>query len=299
MDTVFLKRFLRELEISDADASVIFETLEKIQKNQKAYEIFSAVINPYIENAELDYKSLKDITLPALYEIIDAHEYEINLAVLFSLAPYSEHFYLEKGFSRKIWINSLLDLKWKMMDCIDINGFVGIRSASLPWFERWFFGTRYAFHRLQFEINPSKRSYKSEKFDIKVGDPLISVHIPSTRNGIKFDKENRDISYRQAKEYYSKLLGIENPVFSCASWLLAPIHKEILPESSNIRSFGEEFEIDIANPNSWHLTMLFGTEKLPETKDLPEKTSIQRAYKKFMLEGGAPQSALGYRYFEE
>ena len=102
-----------------------------------------------------------------------------------------------------------------------------------------------------------------------------------------------------AKEYYSKILGVENPVFSCNSWLLAPFHSEILPESSNIRQFKEEFEIVSSGPCSWHLPMLFGTETIPETKDLPENSSIQKAYKKYMLAGGAPEGALGYRYYEE
>lgn len=298
-DKTVLKNFLEELKIEKSHSDVIFNTLDSIEANDKARELFLSFYSPYKEKGELDYQALIKEALPKLWELPKMHKYEINLAVLFSLAPFAEPFYLQKGFSHKIFIDSILDLKWKLLDCIDINGFAGIRSSSLPWFERWFFGSRYAFHRLQFEINKATSSYKSERFDIKEGDPVISIHIPSARNGIKFNKENRDISYRQAKAYYSRLLGKENPVFSCNSWLLAPYHSDILPESSNIRQFKEEFEIASTGVSSWHLPLIFNTEVLPELKDLPESSSMQRAYKKFMLEGGVPGSALGYRYFED
>ena len=300
MDIKALKNFLSELVIEENYQTAIFDTLKKIKENDEASALFFSFYTPYKEKGELDYNALYKETLPKMWELLpDIHKYTVNLAVLFALAPYSEHFYIENGVSHEVWINSILDLKWKLLDCIDINGFAGIRSSSLAWFDRWFFGVRFAFHRLQFEINPATSDYKSESFDIKSGDKLISVHIPSARNGIKFDKKNRDISYKQAKEYYSKLLGVENPVFSCNSWLLAPYHSEILPETSNIRQFKEEFEIVATGTCTWHLPLIFGTESLPETKDLPENSSMQKAYKKLMLAGKSPEGALGYRYYNE
>ena len=300
MDTVFLKSFLSELKIEEAHQDKIFEVLEKIQENDEASELFSSFFVPYKEKGELDYDAFYKESLPKLWALLpEIHKYEINLATLFSLAPYSEKFYIEKGFGHDIWINSILDLKWKLLDCIDINGFAGIRSSSLAWFVGWFFGERYAFHRLQFEINPAPSDFKSESFDVKRGDKIISIHIPSARNGIKFDKENRDISYKAAKEYYSKLLGVENPVFSCNSWLLSPLHSEIFPETSNIRQFKEEFEIASSGPCTWHLPMIFNTENLSDKENLPESTSMQKIYKKILLDGNSPQGALGYRYYNE
>ncbi len=300
MDIKTLKAFLSELTINEEHQSVIFDTIEKIKGNDAARELFFSFYTPYKEKGELDYDVFHKESLPKLWELLpDIHKYTINLASLFALAPYSERFYYDTGVSREVWINSLLDLKWKLLDCVDINGFAGIRSSSLPWFSRWYFGERFAFHRLQFEINPSTIDYQSENFDIKKGDKLISVHIPSARNGIKFDKENRDISYGQAKEYYSKLLGVENPVFSCNSWLLSPLHSEALPESSNIRQFKEEFEIAAVGPSTWQLPMIFNTESLPEAKDLPENTSMQKLYKRIMLEGKTPEGALGFRHYNE
>ena len=300
MDIKTLKAFLSELAIAEEHQSVIFETLEKIEANDEARALFYSFYTPYKERGELDYDAFHKEALPKMWELLpEIHKYAINLAMLFALAPYSEKFYEKPGISRDIWINSLLDLKWKLLDCLEINGFAGIRSSSLPWFSRWFFGERFAFHRLQFEINPAPKDYKNPPFNVSAGDSLISIHIPSSRNGIKFDKENRDISYKMAKEYYSKLLGVENPVFSCNSWLLAPFHSEILPESSNIRQFKEEFELVTSGPCTWQLPLIFNTENLPETKDLPENTSMQRTYKKLMLEGKTPEGALGYLIFNE
>lgn len=297
MDVFVLRCFLSELKIEEEHQLIIFDTLKKIEKHDEAKKLFFSFYTPYKEKGELDYDVFYKESLPKLWELLpDIHKYTINLAVLFALAPYSERFYYDTGVSREIWINSLLDLKWKLLDCIDINGFAGIRSSSLAWFDRWFFGTRFAFHRLQFEINPSPVDFKSENFDIKKGDRMISIHIPSARNGIKFDKENRDISYSMAREYYSKELGTEKPIFSCNSWLLAPYHSELLPESSNIRQFKEEFEIASSGASTWQLPMIFGTEDLSDVEKLPEETTMQKICKKRMLEGKSPEGALGFRY---
>ena len=291
-----LKNFLSELAISDEHQDVIFDTLKKIEENEEACKLFFSFYTPYKEKGELDYDALYKEALPKMWELLpDIHKYTVNLAVLFALAPYSEHFYIENGVSHEVWINSVLDFKWKLLDCIDINGFAGLRSSSLAWFDRWFFGTRFAFHRLQFEINPSPTDFKSENFDIKKGDELISIHIPSARNGIKFDKENRDISYDLAREYYKEHFN-GKPVFSCNSWLLAPYHSTLLPEESNIRQFKEEFEIASSGASTWQLPMIFGTEDLSDVKALPENTTMQKICKKLMLDGKSPEGALGFRY---
>ena len=159
IDIEVLRFFLTELEIDTEHMSLLFEVLEKIEAEEESRKIFSSFYTPYKEKGILDYQSLIKECLPKLWDILgDIHNYKINYAILFALAPHSEHFYLEKGHSHNIWIDSILDLKWKMLDCVDITGFAGIRSSSLPWFDRWFSGERFAFHRLQFEINPSGRS---------------------------------------------------------------------------------------------------------------------------------------------
>ncbi|MBQ7333839.1 MAG: hypothetical protein IJW38_05800, partial [Clostridia bacterium] len=58
-------------------------------------------------------------------------------------------------------------------------------------------------------------------------------------------------------------------------------------------------EIVATGTCTWHLPLIFGTESLPETKDLPENSSMQKAYKKLMLAGKSPEGALGYRYYNE
>ena len=147
-----LKIFLEELTIDTDSQDAIFKTLEKIEENCEASELFYSFFTAYAEKGVLDYDALYKEALPKLWELLDGvHKYTVNLATLFALAPYSEHFYIENGVSREVWINSLLDLKWKLLDCIDINGFAGLRSSSLAWFDRWFFGTRFAFHRLHRE----------------------------------------------------------------------------------------------------------------------------------------------------
>lgn len=294
-----LKSFFEAFELSADISEGILATLAVIENSEAASCVFEGIYEKYKNEHELDYKELIKATLPYISETTALHQYKVNLAVLISLAPYSKYFYDRQNIDYSVWLESILDIKWKMLDCFDINGFYGIRTSSLPWFERWFFGTRYAFHRLQFETVTSQVEYKSESFDIKLGDTTVAVHIPSTRNGIKFDKKNRDISYATAKKFYAPLFEDGKVVFSCDSWLLAPYHSELLPESSNIRQFKEEFEIAEIGPASWHLPMLFNTEKLSDIESLPETSSMQKLYKKRLINKEPTLSGLGYRYFED
>lgn len=293
-----LSTLFEQLEIEKEAEQVIFDVLFEIEKNSEARQIFLPLYNRYKNEHKLDYKNLTDEVLPRMSELVSVHRYKLNMAVLFSILPYSIYFYNEESVTFEIWKNSVLDFKWKMLDCYDINGFFGIRTASLPWFERWFFGKRFAFHRLQFETNNSYIDYKSENFDIKKGDLYVSVHIPSSRGGVKFDKKNRDISYAMAKAYYAPQFKDGQVLFSCDSWLLAPYHSEILPESSNIRQFKEEFEIAETGPVSWHLPMIFNTEDLSNPEKLPENSAIQKHYKKLLIEKRDILGAHGFRFFK-
>ena len=292
-----LEALLPRLCVTEEYKAEIFSAYDKITSIDEARNILISVITEYKDRGTIDYTTLVDKLMPRMEELTGMHRYRVNMATIFPLLPYSKTFYEKAGVSENVWLDSIYDFVCKLIDCKRINGFIGLRSSSLNWFRGWLFAEKFAFHRLQFEIVYVKDDYKSENFDIKAGDPTISIHIPSDLHGIPFSKENREISYGLAKEYFLPKIGDKPFILRCASWLLAPFHKEILPKESNTRQFTEEFELVSSTSGRWALPLVFNTENLPADKDLPENTSLQRAYKKLILSGVEPLNTLGYRKY--
>lgn len=285
----FLK-FLEDFEYGESTAEII-DIFDKIMHNGDAAEIFNNYIEPYKKSGELDYSDFCKTALPRITELTGMHPFQVNL-LCYPFAPYSEPFFERAGVDYRVYRDSMQDFKCKVDE--------GKLTVGMPcamtntWFGAWFFAERFCFTRLQFQYKQAQESYKSERFDIKEGDTFLTIHIPSMKN-VSFNRENRIKSYREAREYYSTKLAHPFAI-GCSSWLLAELHSEILPESSNIRGFSEEFERYKFVPHRNDLWRIFNIEsdKMPPDEELPENSDLQRRYKKFLLSGGMPGTSTGY-----
>lgn len=119
---------------------------------------------------------------------------------------------------------------------------------------------------------------------LEAESPVLSVHIPSDA---ALGREDLDYSYRMARQFFSRenLCPWGRPkAVVCESWLLAPALHELLPESSSIRRFSEDYclyDVDEADQDFYE--WLFGGYKPLE--ELPERTSLQRAVKAHLAAG--------------
>lgn len=293
-DKIILENFLRQFIYTEEEIHASLSLLEKFKRSAEAYGEFMKYYNTYRDLHTIDYGALYERIVP-LAEKAAMEPYELQLLFIQMLSAHSEYFYKNKGYSHELWLDCLTDLVWKMRECKRVNGFYG--SRTFTWFERWLFATRVTLGRLQFEIIESNTEYKSERFDIKVGDKLINVHIPEDSTKA-FSNENCKKAFAMAREFFRGDFE-EKIIFRCSSWLLFPKHNEILHESSNIRMFLNSFEIDkasIAFKNS-DLWRIFYTDKSVDLlHEYPEDSSLQRAYKKFLSLGESAGSATGYKY---
>ena len=103
----------------------------------------------------------------------------------------------------------------------------------------------------------------------------------------------------EAAKFFSHHFPEGNILFHCNSWLLFPGHYEMLPPESRIRQFMEEFTIIRANiyeskPDLWRIFNTFDTE---EPAKLPQETSLQRAYARWLMEGKPVGAGIGIRYY--
>ena len=86
----------------------------------------------------------------------------------------------------------------------------------------------------------------------------------------------------------------------CHSWLLYPPYGEILSPTSNIVSFQRDFDItgQEASEEFDDAWRLFGGDYKKPLEDLPERTSMQRAFKNYLLAGGKAGEGRGVLIFD-
>lgn len=138
------------------------------------------------------------------------------------------------------------------------------------WFPRQISLSEYRIDALEYEF-------------VDADDREIAIHIPSDAD-LRQESVARSIRAFHAfrEKYYP---GWENVKLTCDTWMLMPELKEMLGENSNIIAFQNLFEIDALDYNAtWYMGWIFpGAENVDEL--LPERTSLQRSLKEYLLAG--------------
>ena len=185
-----------------------------------------------------------------------------------------EKLYRENGYSNELFHNTMLDIKYKLIECHLVKGIWG--TFVSPWFEEFFYLNRFCFSILQFELAPFEIEYQDEKNIIHFNTPSINIHIP--RTGKKMYKELIDKSINEAYEFYKNKFN-NKVLFKCHSWLLFPRNLDYLSSDSNIRYFYSLYNIiDTQYFSSYSETWrLFDCEYIILDK-LPNDTSLRRGY---------------------
>ena len=122
------------------------------------------------------------------------------------------------------------------------------------------------------------------------GQKIVSIHIP---NSSKLEQKLLRESYETAKAFFAKYYPDYADVpYGCHSWLLSPNLKEILPETSRIRYFQDQFTILSTEPSDDYREWAFQRSDA-SVENLPERTSLQRSLKAFLLNGGVFHNGMG------
>lgn len=204
--------------------------------------------------------------------------------------------YQEEGIPEKVFFDTFSDLRCKTIECKENKGVWGTFVAF--WYPIFYRLDIFKLGRLEYELI----SYRGPEtvlggHTVRPGDKVLNIHIPSS--GEAFHRAARLESYRLAYEFFKDRLGGGPLAFVCHSWLLYPEYRNVLPAGSNIVSFMDDFAIleaeDGAFDDAWRV---FGPEADRAPADLPERTSMQRAFKKHLLAGGKTGCAQGIFLFD-
>ena len=288
----YLERFFADFSYEKEDAAHLLCAYDTIASNDRAAALLHECIALYEKDHHLDYKKeILETRAKMIAEETALHPYTVELLMFICFSRHLRALYADKDLSPTIYRDSMLDLKWKLIECKLVKGICG--SFVAAWFPGFFDLTRFSLGRLQFEIVDFGHHYDKNGIVLTPETKVINVHIP--RTGGPMDKKSCDDSYAQARAFFADVVG-ESAPFVCHSWLLFPEHREMLSPTSNIYRFMSEYEILESGVNSgYDLWRFFDTdEKDPEK--LPTNTSLRRAYVAYLKNGGKPGWGFGVKF---
>ncbi|PWG66986.1 hypothetical protein DF196_00220 [Bifidobacterium callitrichidarum] len=120
---------------------------------------------------------------------------------------------------------------------------------------------------------------------------VINVHIPSDAS---LDPAQCDRSFAESHSFLTRFFPDWTGLpYWCESWLLSPALERLLPEGSHILAFQRRFDIRETDPDApdWR-EWVFQRCGAP-IAELPERTSLQRNMKRFLLDGGKVGIGIG------
>ncbi len=171
-------------------------------------------------------------------ELMRENNPTLNLAwLLYNCEQLSEK-HKELEIEEKILLDTLWDIKLFADIYSDYSGGkYGVEE--MRWLKKHIDFSIFRLGRLQFAFG--KAYFKTEEYGIKIGDPVLEIHIP---RGEKLTREASEKSVKRAKEFFiEKFPNYKYKAITCDSWLLDEALKKILPEGSNILRFADMFRL--------------------------------------------------------
>lgn len=282
----YLREFMEQYEYPAACVQPLVEAAEKLQDNTAFRKALAAYENGSVQT--------RSEFLDVLTELREdpACNYTTELLLFMLCTRALKVRYHEAGLPMASYDGVARDLRSKLQECWDVKGIWGSFVAS--WFIAFFTLDRLVFGRLQYELIAMPACIS---FDGKLcfnGETAVNIHIPSGRPLLQ---EEVRASMQEAAHFYADRFPDGSVLFTCHSWLLFPGHYRMLPETSGIRRFMDEFTIVNAgiSEEGHDLWRIFNTFDTAELSSLPQDTSLQRAYVKWLREGHPVGVGLGIR----
>lgn len=292
MDHLFIQTLMHEIAFPEEAMPFLRSALEILA--DKSTEIDQ--IGAAYAACNYEYDEIKP-RLEALAADTKLPLYTINLLFLLDCAKPLRARFAALGYSDSLYLETLADFRYKLHECHQVYGVWGTFVPG--WYSIFFRGDLVKLGRLEYEnsIYSQEEPYTRNGLYIRKGDPVKSIHIPSEGTPLTF--EARIQSYSEAYRFFQCQAG--HPLICiCHSWLLHPSVKQLLSPGSNIVSFMEDFDIISTEDeprfeDSWRI---FGKAHTQPPDLLPEQTSMQRAYKQFLLNGGKTGHGFGVLVFD-
>lgn len=288
----FIKNIMEKIEFPQEAQEVFMNLCRQIEKVTVYREKFTELADRFMSrDTDLVYEEVD-----VLAETMKVPSYTMSMMLFLWCGEVLREEYISEEIPEEIYWDTMYDLHCKLMECYQVYGIWGIFVRS--WYPGFYQMTRFALGRLQYEYSDFKLDeYEVDGNIVRKGDRVINMHIPSRGS---FSEEKRLDSYKRAFEFFKEDFGGQPIPMVCESWLLYPQHREFLPEHLNIRSFMEDFTyIEGATEdkfeNAWRV---FGKDSTKAPNELPQETSLQKAYAEHLKAGGKTGNGYGVFFFD-
>lgn len=209
------------------------------------------------------------------------------LAFYLRLALEVHEEYQKQGISEKIFDDTFYDITIWCEECYRKYGSYGLNEAG--WIAFSVKMKLFRLGRLQFEPMVLSEDMVGKMGTLKKGTSVLNVHIPA---GEKMDFEECKKSFCQAEQFF----GDSYEAYVCDSWLLSPVLKELLPESSNIVRFQNLFEVVNVHHRFPQAEQRIFQDIRDDKENYPENTSLQKRAKEYILSGKDIGIGIGVRF---
>lgn len=292
----YLQYFLEEVAFPEEARGELTAALDKVLANTETAEKFNGLLAQYDEKLLCDYGQML-AEMKEISALAGVHEYTGALLLPICLTKRAKAYYQEKGYDEKIWKTTFSDLRYKAEECKLCHNVWGTNAGT--WFAKFFHLCGFGFEKLQFHFSEfgnysAGKAYTFNGREFLPSTKVIAVHIP--RTGTPLDKEGKERAYQQAKAFFNEHFWQGEVLFFCRSWLLFPKHKEILNPASNLYSFIDDFTlIDSGEYPDYSQLWRLMDGNYTDWRDMPQKTSLQRAYVEMVKKG--EKTGWGFGYF--
>lgn len=187
--------------------------------------------------------------------------------------------YKEFGISGEIFRQTMMCFPRFIEECKKMHG-------------RFFFDRGWWTYR-QISMSLFRISTLEYELCAEEGKPVICLHIPSDAD---LSSESVDDSLKQASSFFEAYAPDyeKSGRYTCDSWLLSPVLRELLPETSRIVAFQKRFQLTrTQTEGSECIGWIFQRPLDTEIRELPENTTLQRRAKALLLAGGSIGSGCG------
>lgn len=296
----FLTEFFKICDYPDEAAASLLRDFDILWANDDCRAHFEEHIEDYEKNDTTDFYKAR-VNAGQLAEAVGVHKYVGELLIFCCLAKHLREMYKSRMIDDKIWLDSVTDLRTKLIECHKVHGIWGTFVAS--WFPQFFTLERFALGRLQYQKAP----YYATKDPYTVGGTTVvysdsralEVHIPSTGS---LDEESVIDSLLRAYDFFSGTEYIHDGVMicECSSWLLYAGLRDTLSPTSNVIKFSNCFDITLTkdDPEFSDCWRVFGKSWDGDAAGLCRNTDMQRRIAARLEDGKTMGAGVGVLAFD-
>lgn len=269
--------FMHRLEFPQASITALESAQKKLFANDTLNPLFKEAEAAFFDHGKGDFL----VSLAEIAGQTDVPRETVDMVFLVSMLPKLLECYRVNGISEDIFWNTAKDLTYKLVECYANRGVWG--TFVTFWFPEFYRLERFGLGRLQYE----RKAFPYEGVpNLQKGQTVYNCHIPSAGT---LTPDLVEDSFLRAKAFFADELTSDSMPVYCSSWMLYPPHVELFPKGSNLRSFAERFTVveAVPDPTNHDFWRIFNRPWDPNIalNELPEDTSLRRAFKTFLMNG--------------